>query len=575
LIGISTRAKRPRVRGLSLQAKDLFTYPVRRTVFAPISRQLLVVAFFGLIAPACLAEAHTKALADCGTIIFPPLSDITSFNPLFADTTSNTEAGQVMFMDLVWINRFGRIDWARSLASAIQVSDHGQVYSITLRPWRWSDGVAVTSADVVYDFSLIKKFGAAATGAGAGGMPGIIKTMTATDSNHLTITLTQQVNPTWFVLNALVELYPLPAHAWSHYTLDEIFQAQTTPSFFNPVDGPLELQKFDYGYDALFTPNPSYPGPKMHFSRFVFKFIETDGESVDQVKAGDVDLVQLPPEFWNRERNLPGIHVEQLSPSDSSYLLALNFQNPQVAFFRDVRVRQAMQDAQDQLSLIKTVLHGFGAPVYTAVPPGENEFLDPQLAAQHYPVGYNPAKARALLNESGYTPGSDGIMQKGGQRLEFTDLMAAGSDELTEMTEFIQANLLQAGIRMDVKVTDDTELNALIYGNPTGWQASLFGFAPSDFPSGDSQYLSGNGNNFEGYSDPQMDRRIEESINRPGLAGLHDYERYASFQQPSIFSVELTPVYLVRDRLHGVNDFIDPAGQLSPDQLTCTDNREK
>jgi peptide/nickel transport system substrate-binding protein len=177
------------------------------------------------------------------------------------------------------------------------------------------------------------------------------------------------------------------------------------------------------------------------------------------------------------------------------------------------------------------------------------------------------------LEEAGYTPGSDGIMQKGGQRLEFTDLMAAGSDEFTEMTEFIQANLLQAGIRMDVKVTDDTELNALIYGNPAGWQASLFGFAPSDFPSGDSQYLSGNGNNFEGYSDPQMDRLIEDSMYKPGLSGLYDYERYASFQQPSIFSVEQAPVYLVRNRLHGVNDFIDPAGQLSVDQLYCTDER--
>ncbi len=571
--GISTGVKRQRRRDFSRQTKHFFAYPISGIFFALVGRQLRLVVLFLMFNLTSFSGAEAQAADDCGTVIFPPSSDITSFNPLFADTIANTEVGQVMFMDLVWINRFGRIDWGRSLASAIRVSEQGQVYNITLRPWHWSDGVAVTSADVLYDFALIKAFGAAAAGAGAGGMPGIIKTMTATDLSHLIITLTKQVNPTWFILNALVELQPLPAHAWSHYTLDEIFQAQTTPSFFTPVDGPLELQKFDYGADALFSLNPSYPGPKMHFSRFVFKFIETDGESVDQVKAGDVDLVQLPPEFWRREHNLPGIHIEQLSPSNNSYILALNFQNPQVAFFRDVRVRQAMQDAQDQLSLIRIVLHGFGAPVYTAVPTGENEFLDPQLAAQNYPVGYDPAKARALLEEAGYTPGSDGIMQKGGRRLEFTDLMAAGSDEFTEMTEFIQANLLQAGIRMDVKVTDDTELNALIYGNPTGWQASLFGFAPSDFPSGDSQYLTGNGNNFEGYSDPQMDRLIEDSMYKPGLSGLYDYERYASFQQPSIFSVEQAPVYLVRNRLHGVNDFIDPAGQLSVDQLYCTDER--
>jgi peptide/nickel transport system substrate-binding protein len=285
--------------------------------------------------------------------------------------------------------------------------------------------------------------------------------------------------------------------------------------------------------------------------------------------------VLLPMELWKGVHNMPGTRVEQLDPANGFNAIALNFQNPEVDFFQDVRVREAMQDAGDQKTLVKDVLHGFGAQVYTAIPTGDNEFLDPQLARQ-YPVGYDPAKARALLEQAGYRPGPDGIMQKGGRRLEFTVLLATGSEEFTEMTEFMQANLRAVGIQMDLKFMDFNTILGLVNGAPSGWQATVYEFFSGNYPSGDTgdtTYLSGN--NHENYSDPEMDRHIHDSMYKPGFGGLYDYERYASAQQPSIFSVEQAPVYLVNDRLHGVNDFIDPAGQLAVDALNCTNNAAK
>jgi hypothetical protein len=67
-----------------------------------------------------------------------------------------------------------------------------------------------------------------------------------------------------------------------------------------------------------------------------------------------------------------------------------------------------------------------------------------------------------------------------------------------------------------------------------------------------------------------MDALIAASIDKPGLQALYDYAEYASAQQPFIYFPTAVPAVLVSDRLHGMANFVDPAGQFSPDQLYCT-----
>jgi peptide/nickel transport system substrate-binding protein len=525
----------------------------------------LLLAMTVWVAPARAADPK-----DCGTIVLPANSDITSFNPMFASSIANAQAAELSFMGLIWVNRFQQIDWSRSLASAITTPDGGMTYDVTLRNWHWSDGVAVSSADVLYAFKLIKEMGQTYPGYGQGGMPDIIKSLTAIDATHFQVVLTRKVNSLWFVYDGLSQLEPLPAHDWGRYTLDKLWQLQSTPSFYHVVDGPMLPQRLDVGLDAVFVPNPEYEGPKPHFERFIFKFIQSDGAAVQQVVAGEIDMTGLPTELYESVLHLPGVHLEQLSPSEGWDYLAINFANPNVAFFKDVRVRQAIADAINQPELIKIVLHGFGSPVYAAVPPADTGMIAPAFQAGHYPVGYDPAKARALLMQAGYTPGPDGIMQKDGKKLSFVDLMTTGSAETVLMTEVMQAQLRDVGIDMRVREIEFNQLLALMNGPPTGWESGLLGMSVGGYPSGEGLFASNAVQNNNGYADKTMDALIDASINKPGLAGLYAYQAYTSAQQPEIFFPTPTDPVLVSDRLHGLNDFFDPAGQLAPEQLYCT-----
>jgi peptide/nickel transport system substrate-binding protein len=67
-----------------------------------------------------------------------------------------------------------------------------------------------------------------------------------------------------------------------------------------------------------------------------------------------------------------------------------------------------------------------------------------------------------------------------------------------------------------------------------------------------------------------MDKLIAASTNEPGMAGLFSYEDFASAQQPVIFLPNEQYSILVRNGLHGVEDFINPLGAWAPEKLYCT-----
>jgi peptide/nickel transport system substrate-binding protein len=542
-----------------------------------LHRALKFTALAAALAGAPLAHADAPAPDNCGTIVIPTgvgvssSADVTSMNPLLVTSLYNQQAASLLYQPLIWLNAStAQIDWSRSIASAVTTPDNGTTYDVTLRPWHWSDGVPVTTADVAYTFRLIKAFGTTYAGYGAGGMPDIVKSLDIISPTQFRVVLTHRVNPTWFIYNGLSQLSPLPEHSWGQYTTDQIFQTQSSPSFFNVVDGPMKAVRLDIGLDLVLVPNPAYEGPKVHFDRLIFKFLDSTGAALQGVEAGDLDMANAPLSLWGAVQHLPGLKLTILPPGNDYNEIVLNFRNKQVPFFRDVRVRQAMADAIDQDEMVKLIDHGLGVAIYAPIVPVPPTFLSPEMKAGHYPVGYDPAKARALLREAGYSPGPDGIMQKDGEKLSFTYLMLTGDPLIQQIAEVTQAGLAKIGIQMKVREIEFNQMLALLNNPQADWQAAALAESDGGYPSGEELFGTGSAMNQGGYSDPEMDRLIKASTEAPGLSGLYAYENYASAQQPVIFQEREQTVILSRDNLHGVKSFVDAAGNYYPDQLTCT-----
>lgn len=513
---------------------------------------------------------------DCGTIVIPPGlgigpgADITSFNPLFITSEYNEEAAVLMFEQLIWINRYHQIDYERSIASAVTTPDNGKTYDVTLRPWKWSDGVPVTAGDVLYTFQLIKDYGTNYAYYGLGGMPGIIAGMTTPDTAHLQIVLKRQVNPQWFILNGLSQLLPLPQHAWGKFTPDEIWQGQSSPAFFRVTDGPLVLKNLVVGVDAAFVPNAYYGGSRMHFSRFIMKFENAEGQELQAVESGDLDMSNIPFDLYSKAATLPGNYVVTLPPTYSWHEMIPNMADKSTPYFADARVRQAMADAIDQAQIVQLAMHGHGIITRGPVPPYPPVFLSPGEQQGIYPTGHDLAKAKALLAQAGFTPGADGILQKDGRRFSFTLQIPAGQPLRIEIAETMQQNLRAAGIDMKVRQVEFNEMIAEMVSQPQNWEAILIAEDVSAYPTGEDLFATGGYLNNNGYSNPQMDKIIAQSTNMPGMAGLFAYEEMAAAQQPVIFLPNEQYSILVRNGLHGVEDFINPLGDWAPEKLFCT-----
>jgi peptide/nickel transport system substrate-binding protein len=110
--------------------------------------------------------------------------------------------------------------------------------------------------------------------------------------------------------------------------------------------------------------------------------------------------------------------------------------------FSDVRVRQAMNFAIDRVGLCG-MLNGTAKPALGFYPPEHPLFGKPAL---HY--GYDPARAKDLLQRAGYGPN---------QRPKAKIMIStSGSGQMVpiQINEFLQQNFAAAGFDVDFDVVE-------------------------------------------------------------------------------------------------------------------------
>ena len=535
------------------------------------------ISIAALLLASALAVQTARAEDRCDTLVLPPgtgvsgPADVTALNPLLANSTMNQEAASFIIANLIAVDQNDEIDYAHSIARKIEASNDGTLYTVTMRPWKWSDGVPVTSDDVLFTWETIKKLGDNYVAAGEGGIPDMVASVTALNPEQFQVRLKSPANPLWFELNGLGQLVPLPRHAWSGTSVDELYENQSNPDFFKVSDGPFTIENFAMGRSISFLRNPTYPLEQSPFRRLVFKFLNSNGAELQGIAAGELDLANLPHEAWNAAGSVKNSYLVPMPAPFGYGYIGLNFNNPKVAFFKDVRVRQAIQDSIDQTSMIKDLWHGDGVEGYGPVPARPSTYLSPAAKSGNIPVGFNLARAAQLLDQAGYIPGPDGIRAKNGVRLEFTLTVPSGTSTSLMMAQMMQPDLRKSGILMHIQQEDFNQMWASLERHLSSWQAYTLEWSTSPFPSGETIYNTGGPFNFGGYSDPKMDRLIIDAETKPGLDALYKFQDYATQQLPYIYLPETTDSVLVRNGIGNVEHLLTPGGGFNPQLLTINE----
>jgi peptide/nickel transport system substrate-binding protein len=225
------------------------------------------------------------------------------------------------------------------------------------------------------------------------------------------------------------------------------------------TDERLELTAFD----QYFGGPPSNRG-------VVLKVIPDTIMAGLELRKGVTDVVvnDLPPDIVYQLEQDPKLRVAQSPGTDYQYI-GFNMRDP---ILSDVRVRRALSHAVDRDAIIKYMRRGLAVQAVGILPPMSWAF-NPDVPV----FGYDPDKARALLDEAGYPdPDGDGPAP----RMHLTLKTSTGEFFRLQAT-VIQQQLQAVGVDVEVRTYEFATLYAdVLGGNFQMYSLQWVGGAASD-----------------------------------------------------------------------------------------------
>ncbi len=361
------------------------------------------------------------------------------------------------------------------------VLDGGKTIIMHLRhDLRWSDGQPILASDFAYWWRLDQD---ANTGAITTAGYDQIASITTPDNYTVVLHMKQPFGPYLSYLP-----YAAPEHAWGHLqpidlqNQSDIFQAPTV------TDGPYKLALFVNQQSYTLVPNPYYRSTTFHgpfLAQLIYRAYPTPEALSNAIRVGQVDIAEgyTEDELSSLARLPTNMHV-QVTPAAAYEHLDFNLTRP---FFRDIRVRQAIQLAIDRCGIIQTVLHAPDCSrLADQVEPPPSLVYDASIQ----PPGYNPQEARQLLAEAGWSTGVGGWLYKQGQMFVVSLVTTAGDPLRAVVAARLRQNLQAVGIQVKLEFYNPGTLFS-VYDRggvlATGaYDLAMFGYANA--PDPDDEY---------------------------------------------------------------------------------------
>jgi peptide/nickel transport system substrate-binding protein len=511
------------------------------------------------------------------------------------------------------------VNYPLSPANAPVYSNGGKTVTITMKGWKWSNGETVDASDVIFWLNMMKAEPASYFGYVPGLLPDNLAAYKATDPNTVVLNLKSPVSRIWFTYNQLAEITPMPkawdvtsasakpasggcatdtaADKWAKCTAVFNFmsaQAKNAKTYAsNPlwgvVDGPWKLSSFSTaasGPVTSFVPNTAYSGsPKPQLAKFTYYAYTNGTAEYTALKTGQLDVGYVPPQ------DLPPVSGEQALPSANPlgtafnlsavyqygiHYFVINFSNPTLGpVFKQLYVRQAMQELIDQLSMITSIERGYGYPTSGGVPTLPANQWVPSIQNSNGgqgPYPFSVANATALLTSHGWknvggvmtcqTPAKCGPGIAAGTKLSMTMDYATGVQAFQQEVAIIKSDMARAGIQINLvpqpfdKLIGESAPCQPTQANCTwdirylsGWNFDGPGFEPT----GEPLFATGASSNSGSYSDPREDTLIGLTHTSDSLSVFQQYATYTAEQLPVIWMPNAYVVGATASKLANVN----------------------
>ncbi len=399
-----------------------------------------------------------------------------------------------------------------------KVSADGKKLDVTweLKPGiKWSDGTALTSADIKYTWEIFMKDPKVNNRTGFSDI----------ESIDLPNELTAVVH-----YKSVYAPYPLNFESlMPKHLLEKEADISKTDYIRRPLGtGPFKVTEFKTDESITLEKNPNYrDAGKPYLDKVIFKSVPSSQIGLAQLKAGEVHAM------WNlTEAQTPDVEKEtalalQVVQGPTVERIELNtalnkeYPDPNSAHpvIGDIEMRKALLYATPKQQVIDKLLFGKAKAGSSPVSQGWAAYKEPQ-------EGYDIAKANSTLDKAGWVKGSDGIRSKGGVRASLTYSTTTG-DQLRERVQQVLVDEWKA-IGVEVKIQNQPS-SVLLSGSCTGkdprklgtFDLLMYASTPSIDPHStiSPRYHSKqipsqadcSGQNYTRFKNPEADKAIEEA----------------------------------------------------------------
>jgi len=391
-----------------------------------------------------ITSAAAQDAATTVTLAFPT-GDPSTLDPQAAGTLDESQVIHNIYDGLVTYDPV-TLAPAPDLATKWTISSDGLNYTFTLRSGvTFSNGQPLTADDVKYTFDRLANpdTGKSYTSEMLNAVHGIAdarnsdKTKRASELTGVKVIDPQTIQ---FTLDAPVASFLQQLTMFGGLIVPK-GAGDSTDIKEKPVGtGPYMLKEWVRQQSLTLMANPNYWGKAPAVKTVVFKDIPQASQQVIEFQGGNLDLA------WVSAQDLPRLTGDstlskelQNVPTLSVTQLRINLKDPDMI---KPAMREALWQAIDRETLVKTILNGQGSAAYQLIPPGLSAF-----DKTYNPFPYDSAKAKALLATAGYSNGIKLEVRTGTDQTQLNILQA------------ISQQVAAAGITLNVNSTETTVYN--------------------------------------------------------------------------------------------------------------------
>ena len=351
-----------------------------------------------------------------------------NLDPRIGTDDVSAKTAQLVFNNLMTLD--DRLRVAPDLAERLENPDPTTYVAVLRKGVKFHDGHELTSADVVYTFKSLLDPAFVSTRKGAYRM---VKTIEARDRYTVAFVLKEPFGS--FPVNLVIPIVPDGAG----------------PNFReHPIGtGPYRFVRYLVDDHLELEPFADYFGGRPRNAGLILKVVPDDIMRGLELRKGTIDIVvnDIAPDIVYQLERDHGLQVVESPGVDYQYI-GINMRDP---LLRDLRVRKAIGYAIDRQAIVDYLRRGLAAPAAGILPPVSWAF-EPSM----FTFTYDPARARALLDEAGYAdPDGDGPQPR------FHLTLKVSNVEFNRLqSAVIQQNLRAVGIALDVRTYEFTTLYA-------------------------------------------------------------------------------------------------------------------